>query len=120
MADLFSERVAKYGTFLNGGPNGTNQATSTIWLRFEDSADFAWLRFYPTGYQLPECYEVEDEDGGPSKYVVSYRSGDYLKVIDLLRNESPVVFYWNAETGAAFLRSGAEDVGEGEMEELEP
>ena len=115
MPDLFSSRIAKYGTFLYGGPNGNNQATSTIWLRFEESTDFAWLRFYPMGYQLPEPYEIEQEDG-PSKYVVSYRGGDYLKVIDLLRNESPVSFYWNAETGAAFLRSGAEDVGEGEDE----
>lgn len=119
MADLFSKHVLKYGTFLYGGPNGNNQATATVWLRFEDSTDFAWLRFYPTGYQLPETYEIEDEGEGPSKYIVSYRADDYPKVIDVLRNESPVHFYWNAETGAAYLRSGAEDVGEGEDQDLE-
>ena len=116
---VFSSKIAKYGTFLYGGPNGNNQATQTIWLRFEESTDFAWLRFYPMGYQLPEAYEVEDEEGGPSKYVASFRSGDFPKILDVLRNESPVSFYWNAETGAVLLRTGAEDVGEGEDEDEE-
>ena len=69
-----------------------------------------------TPYPGATPYEVEEEEDGPSKSVVSYRSGDFTKVLDVLRNESPVSFYWNEETGAALLRTGAEDVGEGEDE----
>ncbi|MCP3917594.1 MAG: hypothetical protein GY711_18775 [bacterium] len=116
MADIFSEHVSKYGAFLYGGPNGNNQATATVWLRFEGRPEFVWLRFYPPGYQLPESYEVE-HSAGYSMYYVSYRSGDYSKVIDLLRNEDPIHFYWNSETGAVYLRCGAEEVGEGEGED---
>lgn len=109
----FSARVLKYGVMLYGGPDGNNGATSTVWLRFEDSKAFAWLRFYPMGYSLPPNYESESSSGD-AIYYVSYRSGDHAKVVDLLRNEEPIRFYWDDESEIAYLRSGAEDVGEGE------
>ncbi len=111
--EVFSKHVAKYGAFLYAGPDGNNGASGTIWLRFDGSPIFVWLRFYPPGYSLPPNYEGESSGGDPI-YYVSYRSGDYSKIIDLLRNESPIHFYWNEETDIAYLRSGAEDVGEGE------
>ena len=110
---VFSEPVTSYGSFLYGGPDGNNQASSTIWLRFDGCKDFAWLEFFPPGYQLPPLYKVPSAKGA-DHFHVSYRSGDYSKVIDLLRNEKPVHFYWNEETGLAYLRCGAEEVGEGE------
>ena len=111
--ETFSERILKYGAFLYGGPDGNNGANATIWLRFEGSPAFVWLRFYPVGYSLPPNYEAESSGGDPI-YYVSYRSGEYSKVLDLLRNESPVYFYWSDETEMAYVRSGGEDVGEGE------
>lgn len=111
---VFSEPVHSYGSFLYGGPDGNNQATATIWLRFEGHKDFAWLVFYPPGYQLPPLYKNPAGEG-VHHFQVSYRSGDYSKVIDLLRNEKPVHFYWSDETCVAYLRCGAEEVGEGEV-----
>ena len=110
---VFSENIIKYGAFLYGGPDGNNSASATIWLRFADSSTFAWLRFYPPGYSLPPNYESENSAGDPI-YYVSYRASEYANVIDLLRNESPVHFHWDDETEVAYLRCGAEDVGEGE------
>lgn len=110
---VFSEHISSYGAFLYGGPDGNNSANATIWLRFEGRSEFVWLRFYPPGYSLPPHYCTESSSGNDI-YYVSYRSGDYSKVLDLLRNESPVHFYWNEETEVAYVRSGAEEVGEGE------
>jgi len=43
-----------------------------------------------------------------------FHAGEYEHVVDLLRNESPVVFFAHGDSKDWHFGSGAEDVGDGE------
>lgn len=54
--------------------------------------------------------------GETKVYDVFYHSKRYMHMIDLLRNEGPLYFYYNLDTGHSYITTGDEPVGEGEHE----
>jgi len=52
-------------------------------------------------------------------YILSYTREEYADVLDMLRNEKPIYLWWGGEGSVSYLRTGLEDVGEGETELLD-
>ncbi|MCW5625557.1 MAG: hypothetical protein KIT73_12665 [Burkholderiales bacterium] len=50
-----------------------------------------------------------------TQYYARFRQSHYSACVDLLRNEKPVAFQWNEQTKGAFLVTGPEPVGDGEL-----
>jgi len=110
MAMTFVE-VSTYLVFSYGGPNGNSGAEATVSLGIPDG--WAFLRFYPDGAGLPPNRKVSHLSGKPI-YYVSYRYNQLSNIIDLLRNEKPIRFFFRDDTMAAYLTTGPEPVGEEE------
>jgi hypothetical protein len=53
--------------------------------------------------------------GGVRKYYGRFSQAQFAACVDVLRNEKPVTFGWNEATKGAWLGTGAEPVGEGEL-----
>jgi hypothetical protein len=103
--------ISTYLVFAYGGPNGNANADATISLGIPNA--FAFLRFFPEGVALPANSKATHVSGKPMFYV-SYRYAQLANVIDLLRNEKPVKFFFNDATMAAYVTTSDEPVGEGE------
>ena len=52
---------------------------------------------------------------GKHVYNVHFRTEKYEAMIDLLRNEGPLFFYYNNDSGHSYVTTGDEPVGEGEL-----
>jgi hypothetical protein len=48
-------------------------------------------------------------------YYVSYRYSQLSNIVDLLRNEKPIKFFFRDDTMAAYLTTASEPVGEEEL-----
>lgn len=110
MATTFVE-VSTYLVFSYGGPDGNSGADATVSLGIPEG--WAFLRFYPEGVVLPPNRKSTHVSGKPL-YYVSYRYNQLSNVIDLLRNEKPIKFFFRDDTMAAYLTTGREPVGEEE------
>ncbi len=53
-------------------------------------------------------------EGNKTYYNIYYHGHRYSDVIDLLRNEKPLFFYFNYETKHSYITTSDEPVGEGE------
>ncbi len=98
--------VAQYHVLIYGGPDGYQTNRAQIQLSDANSQTLAWLRFNDPGM----FYEPDSNDGGIIK--MHLPSAMFQSVVDLLRNEEPVVIYFTQNRG--FLAVGTEPVGEGE------
>ena len=103
--------VSTYLVFSYGGPNGNGGADAAISLGIPNA--FAFLRFYPEGTPPPPNSRITHFSGQPIFYV-SYRYAQFSNVLDLLRNEQPIRFFFRDETLAAYVTTSNEPVGEGE------
>jgi len=70
----------------------------------------AQLRFQSKDFKANHITKKNDKN----LYNVYYKSDKYYNVIDLLRNEGPLYFFYNLDTGHSYLTTGDEPVGEGE------
>ena len=52
--------------------------------------------------------------GSRNVYTTYYHADNYLAMIDLLRNEKPLFFYYNHDNHESYVTSGDEPVGEAE------
>lgn len=111
MAMLFVE-VSTYRVYAYGGPNGNGGADATVSLGIPEG--WAFLRFYPDGAGLPANSKVAHVSGKPI-YYVSYRYSQLANVVDLLRNEKPIRFFFRDDNMAAYLTTADEPVGEEEQ-----
>jgi hypothetical protein len=100
--------VATYKVFAYAGPIGNAGVEASISLGIADG--FAFLNFFPEGMPLPPNRKSLP---GPFFYV-SYRSAQLGPILDLLRNEKPVRFFFRDETLVAYLTTADEPVGEEE------
>lgn len=106
-----SVNVSTYLVFAYGGPNGNSGADATISLGIPNA--FAFLRFYPEGTPLPPNSKATHVSGKPM-YYVSYRYAQLPNVLDLLRNEKPIKFFFRDDNLASYITTSDEPVGEGE------
>jgi hypothetical protein len=74
----------------------------------------AYLRFYPEGTPLPTNSVDTNLLTGMPMFYVSYRYARFENVVDLLRNESPIRFYFNDANLFGYVTTAKEPVGEGE------
>ena len=103
--------VSTYLVFTYGGPAGNSGADATVSLGIPNA--YAFLRFYPEGTKLPSNSKVAHASGKPIFYV-SYRYDQLSNVLDLLRNENPIKFFFRDDNMASYLTTSNEPVGEGE------
>ena len=98
--------VNSYHVLVYGGPDGYQTNRAQIQLSDASGKTLAWLRFNDPGM----FYEPDANDGGIIR--MHLPSAMFQGVLDLLRNESPVIVYFAQNRG--FLSVGGEPVGEGE------
>ena len=103
--------VSTYLVFVYGGPDGNAGVAATISLGIPDA--FAFLQFYPDGKPLP-ANSKGTHVSGKHIFYVSYQYAQLKNMIDLLRNEKPVKFFFRDDNLAAYLTTSDEPVGEGE------
>ena len=104
-------KVSTYLVFSYGGPAGNAGADATISLGIPNA--FAFLSFYPEGTALPPNAKETHISGRPLFYV-SYRYAQLANVVDLLRNEKPIRFFFRDDTMVSYVTTSDEPVGEGE------
>jgi hypothetical protein len=105
------EEVTTYKVFFYGGPNGNGGRGASIFLGIPDA--FAWLDFYLEESNLPQNYKTTNIYG-KTIYGVSHAYGQLDQAIDLLRNESPMWFFFNDVSLNSYLTTSSEPVGEEE------
>lgn len=108
---IYFETVSTYLVFAYGGPGGNAGADATISLGLPNA--YAFLRFYPDGTALPANSKSIHVNGTPM-YTVTYRSSRLPHIVDLLRNETPIRFFFRDDNLAAYITTADEPVGEGE------
>lgn len=72
----------------------------------------ATLWFYRDGAPIPKNDSFQSE--GVTHYYGRFGQTQFPECVDLLRNEQPVFFGWNADTKGVTLSTGTEPVGEAE------
>ncbi|MEW6733457.1 MAG: hypothetical protein AB1489_19170 [Acidobacteriota bacterium] len=104
--------VSNYLVFAYGGPDGNAGVDASISLGIGNA--FAFLNFYPEGSLLPpNSKSIHGPTGYPIFYV-RYRYAQFANIVDLLRNENPIKFFFNDTNLASYLTTSQEPVGEGE------
>lgn len=110
MATIFVN-VTTYKVFLYGGPDGNSNADATVSLGIPDG--WAFLRFYPEGETIPANSKATHMTGKPI-YYVNYRYAQFSNIIDILRNEKPIRFFFRDDTKASYITTNSEPIGEEE------
>ena len=103
--------VTSYLVFNYGGPQGNSGARAVISLGIPNA--FASLVFYPDSAVLPGN-SVSTHISGKLMFAVSYPYSAYAGVLDLLRNEKPIKFFFRDDNFAAYITTSNEPVGENE------
>ena len=97
--------VTEYHILFYGSANGYLDNRAQIQLS-EGTNVLGWVRFHDPGMPFPN----DSQAGG--KIIMHLPSSMFENVLDVLRNEEPINYYFTA--GRAFLGSSTEPVGEGE------
>jgi hypothetical protein len=99
-------QIASYNYQFHGGPNGYAGNRAIIRLVDVDGNQAAYIHFIPSGQSIPN-------DINSPPWPRMYMPETALPaVIDMLRNEKPIYFYFAASSG--FLHTGTEPIGEAE------
>jgi hypothetical protein len=104
-------RVATYQVLAYGGPGGNDGAEAAISLGIPEA--YAFLSFYPDGVPLPPNSRQMHVSGKPM-FNVSYRAAHFGTIVDLLRYERPIRFFFRDDNLASYLTTADEPVGEEE------
>ena len=97
--------ITKYRVTFYGGPNGFGDLRASIFL-YDGEDNVGLVRFHDPGMDFPD----DDEIGGI--VVMHLPSSMFLSVLDVLRNERPILLDWVVFAG--FLGTSVERVGEAE------
>ena len=52
--------------------------------------------------------------GAKNIYYIYYHENQYAKMVDILRNEKPLFFYYNTDNHESYITTSSEPVGEAE------
>ncbi len=97
--------VTQYHILFYGSGDGYSDNRAQIQLSDESNV-LGWVRFHDKGMPFP----ADSETGG--KIMMHLPSEMLAGVIDILRNEKPINYYF--VSGHAFLGTSSEPIGEGE------
>lgn len=97
--------VTQYGVLFYGTPAGYQGSRAQIQVS-DGSTVLGWIRFHDPGMPFP----ADSQSGG--KIIMHLPSAMFENVLDVLRNEKPINYYFSA--GQAFFGTSNEPVGEGE------
>ena len=103
--------ISTYLVFSYGGPNGNAGVAANISLEIPNA--FASLVFYPSGAAIPANSKSTHISGKPM-YYARYSYDQFANILDILRNEKPVKFFFRDDNMAAYITTSNEPVGEGE------
>src|SRR5262245_55160373 len=99
--------VTQYHVLVYGSPDGYQGLRAQI-TPYDGGNVLGYIRFHDPGMPFP----TDSVDGG-GRILMHQPSANFINVLDLLRNEKPITYYFAA--GRAFLGTGStEPVGEGE------
>jgi hypothetical protein len=103
--------VQKYMVYLYGGAAPPSDAQAIIRLDFPNI--YAYFIFVREGGALqPNKITIS---GAWKIFHLYYRAASYAGVIDILRNEKPVKFFFDDSSLFGYVGTGDEPVGEAEM-----
>jgi hypothetical protein len=97
--------VTQYHILFYGTPDGYQDCRAQIQL-MDGSNVLGWVRFHDSGMPFPN-----DSQSG-WKIIMHLPSSMFENVLNVIRNEKPINYYFSA--GHAFLGTSTEAVGEGE------
>ncbi|MDP2992045.1 MAG: hypothetical protein Q8N82_01635 [Deltaproteobacteria bacterium] len=97
--------VTQYHVLFYGTPDGYQDCRAQI-TPYEGNNVLGYIRFHDSGMPFPN----DSQSGG--KIIMHLPSTMFENVIDILRNEKPINYYF--ASGHAFLGTSTEPVGEGE------
>ena len=110
----YSYTVNSYVVFLYGGPDGNSGADATVSLQVTgEQPAYVFLRYFPDGTNLP-ANSLGTHQNGNLMFYLSYHYDQLSNSIDILRNESPIRFFFNDNNDIGYIATGTEDVGDGE------
>lgn len=97
--------VTQYHVLFYGTSDGYQDCRAQIQV-MEGNTVLGWIRFHDQGMPFPN----DSQAGG--KIIMHLPSSMFENVIDILRNEKPINYYF--ASSHAFLGTSVEPVGEGE------
>lgn len=105
MSRYFWGVVEGYKLSLPAPLDGAPLRPRAISLKGSFPAPFtAVLKFYPHGVDLPRNGVNQEEDF----FWLAYREGDWEAIIDVVRNEERVAFFYYPDTGRGYIKSTTE------------
>jgi hypothetical protein len=107
---FISANITSYSIKLASEANISTDYISVVYLH--TTSGTAFLCFCPDDAELPSN-GIRIQHGRPT-YDVYYHHRYLPIVIDVLRNEKPIKFFFNDDTMYAGVRTGSEPVGEEE------
>ena len=113
---VFWEEIKRYdASYMAGGKNTSGYTyKAIIGLRRDDNSLIGAAYFHHDPDTMPDS----DDQSAPGYVYFHYPKEDYQKVLDLLRNESPVfVRYVGGDWKIATITTGMEPVGDGDLNE---
>ena len=107
--------VTSYLVFAYASPagfSGSGGADALIALTTTNPNLFPTLRFYRAGSAIPQ--NSFSSAAGRTFFYLNYTYDQMPVIVDLLRNESPIKFFFRDDTLQGYVTTAMEPVGEGE------
>lgn len=90
--------------------SGSKDDSSLATISFKIPSGTVRIEFVHNVVSKNEVLERNDR----KHFTIYYQYNRYADLIDILRNEEPLFFYYNFESNQAYLTTSDEPVGEGE------
>lgn len=109
---LVTTEIKFYSVKFSSGTKNPEPCNAIVYLATHSTYGAIMLYFMPDAVALPTNYTERKEKD--KLYHVYYHEKDMWLILDMLRNERPVFFFFNEANNVAGVRSGSEPVGETE------
>jgi hypothetical protein len=104
------EPVTRYHVLFTGTEDGylDMRAQIALYIGTTSSKVVGYIRFHDPGMPFPA-------DSQSGQLIIMHQpSAMFANVLDVLRNEKPIYYYFNPSVGQAFLATTVEPIGEAE------